>query len=1384
MNSRFRLPLFILTLAVLVAAFAFSAPAQAQDDSYVDLSVEILSGTSWRFIVRNHGTADAYGVTVDIEIADQTIDSISPGFEQKSGTTCSGNIPGTTCINGGWTVGTLGAGEEREVGIGPRLKSGLPCCTGSDRWTVPAWAVIKNTVPEEEERFKHDNTDTGWILVNRGRTGTLAAFTDYWLEASVDDILPDPGDTVKFTFKVVRTGGAEGSIDGAKVRLKLDNGMGTPTATPTTETFSAVTGSTRTWDWDFAITHPAASKTLEVSTTLANPLPSGVARSDLCLIAELTVERPDDRTPGDTTAEICLREDPVVLLQEGDAILFNMYPCVSVTAYPCTSSDTLEVLVTDQGAAKAAGIGRYDAVLDPEKVIIQVKDPEARLIDTQSASVNSGTEPSWETAREPDHRSGDRTVGGVGISYTRRQFDSTQIDNYSNLARTMAVTALDGGAAPGLVKVRYPGSGNVFYDLTTTGSHERPTFGLTSASTSIFAYFAEFTTLGTYKMDFTAAVTHTDTNVYSDTGSYIFHVGPVAELEARDNGPNPELVSTQRAFTIVAVNNGPDDAPAAQVTMTGLNTSDYVSHSATSGTFNSTTGIWTIGELRETGYFQDIYGRDGEVLTIITTAAVDAEITAEIENTQPYQVCIDSNGDDVAAGNQADCKTESGNTNAWHAAVCVNTADNEIDSTITVEATCDSTTDRAWTENVCASSAGGVLAAHTEAICFGWHTTPYYDYISDNSTSVTIKAKGGTGAELPSLGSPGAGIAAIKVTWDPVTEVNGRAVTHYEVQRETNPWVTVADDVARTEYVDTDVDVGDTFRYRVRAVNDRGQEGPWSQPMEGSVAEAETPEPEVRVETEIEYRDRVVVRTEEGGRSSSSDDDDDDYAHFATLETTRSVPENSAAGSAVGNPVVASANRGNRVTYSLEGDDADHFDVEPDSGQILVGEDAVLDHEGGPDSYTVVVVADPRRGGTDRVTVTINVIDVPETASLILTPEGTPAQGQELTAAIDHPGGEVTVVDWQWQRSADGMTWQTIPGADTGSYTPTASDAGLRLRVIALYRPPGDDESLALAGLVTPSLPGEATNPATPSPDPQAGQGSDAGSSGATEAQASTALGVALLPGGDPAGGDPVIAYLVGDPDSVTWSSWQWQRSLDGVAWQDIPGADRDHYEPALADAGHFLRVIYSYLPAGSLEALLTGAVTDRMPGTPVAEAAPEPTPAPSQGPSIASAPQASAPQAEPTPVPVAAATPAPTPLPTAVPTPVTAPEPTLAPTAAPEPTAATPAPLLVTASTLASRGVGAGSGTGGNAPANGSTGVESATSEQTLESAAAPQGQGTAPLEQAAPANPATPPSGREPATVEAGGRDMLVWVALAAFAALVVSGGGGYYYLRMRRR
>ena len=308
----------------------------------------------------------------------------------------------------------------------------------------------------------------------------------------------------------------------------------------------------------------------------------------------------------------------------------------------------------------------------------------------------------------------------------------------------------------------------------------------------------KFDTLGTYVADFTQESRNnngtsgdtTDDVDYSATERYTFHVGPVAELDVRDGEERPDLRTGQRAFTVVAVNNGPDDAPAAKVTVTGLDATTCTG-TATKGSlaFASSECTWAIGELITEEASQIQNGRDGEILTIITTAAVDSEITAEIENTQDYQVCIDSDGDDVdlTSPSSSACTTED--------------------------------------------------SANT------WHTTPYYDYNDDNSSNVTIKAKDGTGADLPSVKAPVEDTSSIIVEWDAITEVYGRGVTHYEIEWSadgTTNWQQLSGNVSEPRYVDTGVEAGDTRYYRVRAVNDWDHKGPWSQPMKGTVPVPET----------------------------------------------------------------------------------------------------------------------------------------------------------------------------------------------------------------------------------------------------------------------------------------------------------------------------------------------------------------------------------------------------------------------------------------------------------------------------------------------------------------------------------------------------------------
>ena len=89
---------------------------------------------------------------------------------------------------------------------------------------------------------------------------------------------------------------------------------------------------------------------------------------------------------------------------------------------------------------------------------------------------------------------------------------------------------------------------------------------------------------------------------------------------------------------------------------------------------------------------------------------------------------------------------------------------------------------------------------------------------------------------------------------------------------------------------------------------------------------------------------------------------------FDAETAERSVDENSAAGTAVDDPVVATdGNTGDSLTYSLDAAGDMSFDID-DMGQITVGEGAMLDHETTA-SYTVTVTA----MDTGRLTATIDV---------------------------------------------------------------------------------------------------------------------------------------------------------------------------------------------------------------------------------------------------------------------------------------------------------------------------------------------------------------------------------------------------------------------------
>jgi hypothetical protein len=168
---------------------------------------------------------------------------------------------------------------------------------------------------------------------------------------------------------------------------------------------------------------------------------------------------------------------------------------------------------------------------------------------------------------------------------------------------------------------------------------------------------------------------------------------------------------------------------------------------------------------------------------------------------------------------------------------------------------------------------------------------------------------------------------------------------------------------------------------------------------------------------------------------------------------TRSIAENTEANTNIGNPLTAADPEEDELSYSLGGDDAASFAIDPATGQLMTKE--ALDYET-KKTYTVTVEAtemgtDPVLTGTIDVTIDITNVDEPGTVTLSSMD---PIVGVELTAMLTDPDGfNEEDVTWEWSRSetVEG-TYTHIDAASANyTYTPTTDDKNYYLRARAKY---------------------------------------------------------------------------------------------------------------------------------------------------------------------------------------------------------------------------------------------------------------------------------------------------------------------------------------------
>ena len=257
-----------------------------------------------------------------------------------------------------------------------------------------------------------------------------------------------------------------------------------------------------------------------------------------------------------------------------------------------------------------------------------------------------------------------------------------------------------------------------------------------------------------------------------------------------------------------------------------------------------------------------------------------------------------------------------------------------------------------------------------------------YDRETQSSYAVTVKADDGNGGTdtiavtitltnvieppgrpaAPSVSSVADSTTSLSVMWT-APENTGPAIDTYDLryrQGTSGSWINGPQNVSGTSATISGLTANTLYQVQVLATSGEGG-SPWSPSGSG--------------------------QTNTAGNTAPT---------FSSPTASRSVPENSAAGTNVGAPVTATdADSGDTLTYTLDGTDAASFDIVSTSGQIQTRSGVTYDYET-KSSYAVIVKAADGNGGSDTIMVTITVTDVDESPSPGPGPEPGPVPAVPL----------------------------------------------------------------------------------------------------------------------------------------------------------------------------------------------------------------------------------------------------------------------------------------------------------------------------------------------------------------------------------------------------
>ena len=576
-SPRKALVLCLLAIA-LSAAFLFEGALAQEGPEYefVDLVMLYEQGPSdnratVRYWVQNLGNIPATGVTISFRLDDLEISASSVDSTIMDRKTVDGSKQTFTTDQGTIPPGGISSGQSFSTTLHSYYCPTEPCDDFPRIGSIQATA--SSDQPEPDLLLPNSVIKIYSYVSHRGGQATNHMGTNkLGLLLKVSDLRPDAtGDAVDFTLTARNMQGPQaktGSIDligDIEIKVELSAGLEFKSTTdwprPTGVTTS---GGSATWQPDPVDKSAGGTqfRSITIKTQLTSDSLGTIPLEKRCITAWVEDSTPPP-SPGYVLGSLkqCLGDDPTVVFKDREIDLFYLYPCATATTitYPCRDADGNSVadnglelvvyaLLDQQLVVRRSGVGRYDVVgstdnqvlLRPENTVVQV-DPEARV----------GTK--WYTGSDENSDSND--AGLIPGALVHLDFLGAAWKPY-----TFAISEVSGGnrpkKRPGTVEIwRMDNTGFELLDADTKTS-----LGPVNSNLDVIPLVVVFGTLGTHEVNLTMGGSNSGT-AYTSTGRYTFHVGPIAELEVRDGGPNLEVPAGQRSYTIMAVNNGPDAAP-------------------------------------------------------------------------------------------------------------------------------------------------------------------------------------------------------------------------------------------------------------------------------------------------------------------------------------------------------------------------------------------------------------------------------------------------------------------------------------------------------------------------------------------------------------------------------------------------------------------------------------------------------------------------------------------------------------------------------------------------------------------------------------------------------------------------------------------------------